>query len=266
MASGDRVGTEIAGYHIESVLGRGGMGVVYLAEHLRLQRRVALKLLAPELVDRPGFRERFIRESRLAASIEHPNILPIYDADEVGDLLYIAMRYVEGTDLKRLIERLGSLQPGPAVSIVSQVASALDAAHARGLVHRDVKPGNILIATEGGAAEAGHVYLSDFGLTKRTTSDSGITDTGQFVGTLDYAAPEQFEGRPLDPRTDEYSLGCVLFECLTGTVPYVRATDAAVMYAHLMAPVPSVRDVRQDLPPDLGSVVAKAMAKGPQDR
>src|SRR5262245_53986736 len=194
MRPGDRVGTEIAGYRIESVLGQGGMGIVYLAEHIRLQRPVALKLLVPELFDRPGFRERFIRESRLAASIDHPNILPIYDADEVDDVLFIAMRYVEGADLKKRIEQNGPLHPELAVAITSQVASALDAAHGRGLVHRDVKPGNILIASGSTEAEVGHVYLSDFGLTKRITSESGITATGQFVGTLDYAAPEQFEG------------------------------------------------------------------------
>jgi serine/threonine-protein kinase len=264
--SDPRLGTTIAGYRIDEVIGRGGMGIVYLAEHLRLQRRVALKLLAPELVDRPGFRERFIRESRLAASIDHPNILPIHDADEIGDVLYIAMRYVEGTDLKRLITERGRLDPAPAVRIVSQVASALDAAHARGLVHRDVKPGNVLIASGSGSGEDGHVYLSDFGLTKRTSSDSGLTATGQFVGTLDYAAPEQFEGRALDGRTDEYSLGCVLFECLTGAVPFERDNDAAVMYAHLQAPTPRVTEVHPDLPPAIDAVVATAMAKSPSDR
>jgi YVTN family beta-propeller protein len=261
-----RIGTEIAGYRIEQLVGRGGMGVVYLAQHLRLERRVALKLLAPELVGRPGFRERFIRESRLAASIDHPNILPIYDAGEEGDVLYISMRYVQGTDLKTLLEREARLEPEASVAIVSDVASALDAAHARDLVHRDVKPGNILIAGAEGSGDIGHVYLSDFGLTKRTSSDSGITATGQFVGTLDYAAPEQFEGRSLDARTDEYSLACVLFECLTGSVPYPKEGDAAVMYAHLLGPVSSILEWRPELPPELDAVVAKAMSKDPDAR
>src|SRR6266496_5129385 len=147
MATDSRIGTEFAGYRIERLLGRGGMGVVYLAEHLRLNRRVALKLLAPEIAQDPKFRERFVRESQLAASLEHPNIIPIYDAGEEGDLLYIAMRYVEGTDLKTLIVDGEALEPARALSILDQVASALDAAHARGLVHRDVKPGNVLLAT-----------------------------------------------------------------------------------------------------------------------
>src|SRR5712691_4770867 len=187
-----RPGTELAGYRIESVLGRGGMGVVYLAEDLSLSRRVALKLLAPELAEDARFRERFVRESRLAASIEHPNIIPIFEAKEAQGRLYIAMRFVEGNDLKSLIKQEGALKLDRTLEIVTQVAGALDAAHATGLVHRDVKPGNILIARAGpGASE--HVYLTDFGLTKRSSSDSGITASGQFIGTLDYAAPEQFE-------------------------------------------------------------------------
>jgi serine/threonine protein kinase len=202
-------GSEFAGYRIESVLGRGGMGVVYLAEHIGMGRKVALKVLASDLAEDERFRERFVRESRLAASLEHPNIVPIHEAGEVDRVLFIAMRYVEGADLRALLREHGALEPQRAAAIVGQVASALDAAHARGLVHRDVKPGNVLIART--AATSGeHVYLSDFGLTKRTSSDSGITGTGQFVGTLEYAAPEQFEGKRLDARTDVYSLGCLL--------------------------------------------------------
>ncbi|HEX9235366.1 MAG TPA: serine/threonine-protein kinase, partial [Actinomycetota bacterium] len=212
MQTEPRIGSVIAGYRIDSLIGRGGMSVVYLAEDLNLGRKIALKVLAPELAGDARFRERFVRESRLAASLEHPNIIPIHDAREADGVLYIAMRYVEGTDLKGLIKEEGRLDPGRTLSIVGQVAGALDAAHARGLVHRDVKPGNILIARASESGGPEHVYLSDFGLTKRATSDSGITATGQFVGTLDYAAPEQFEGKPLDGRTDQYSLGCCLYE------------------------------------------------------
>ena len=258
-------GSEFAGYRIESVLGRGGMGVVYLAEHIGMGRKVALKELASDLAEDERFRERFVRESRLAASLEHPNIVPIHEAGEVGGALFIAMRYVQGTDLRALLRQEGALEPRRAASIVGQVASALDAAHERGLVHRDVKPGNVLIARS--AATTGeHVYLSDFGLTKRTSSDSGITGTGQFVGTLEYAAPEQFEGKPLDARTDVYSLGCLLYECLTGEPPFRRDSDAALMYAHLMEQAPAATSVRRELPRAIDAVISRAMAKKPPDR
>jgi serine/threonine protein kinase/streptogramin lyase len=259
-------GSEFAGYRIESVLGRGGMGVVYLAEHIGMGRKVALKVLASDLAQDERFRERFVRESRLAASLEHPNIVPIHEAGEVGGVLFIAMRYVEGQDLQALLRANGALEPHRAASIVGQVASALDAAHARGLVHRDVKPGNVLIATAIGSAANEHVYLSDFGLTKRTSSDSGITGTGQFVGTLEYAAPEQFEGSSLDARTDVYSLGCVAYECLTGRPPFRRDSDAALMYAHLTERAPAPSSVRPELPAAIDPVVARAMAKKPADR
>src|SRR6266496_5858943 len=260
------IGMRVAGYRIESVIGRGGMGVVYLAEDLSLQRRVALKLLPPDLSQDAKFRDRFVRESRLAASLDHPNIVPIFEAREADGQLYIAMRYVQGMDLKSLIQRDGALGLERALWILTQVASALDAAHGAGLVHRDVKPGNILIATAQEPGSAEHVYLSDFGLTKRTASDSGVTATGQFVGTLDYAAPEQFEGGPLDARTDVYSLGCVFYECLTGEVPYRRENEAGLVYAHLLAPPPKVTEKRPELPPKLDSVIAKAMAKSPDER
>ena len=261
----DRVGSEIAGYRIVSLLARGGMGEVYLAEHAGLQRRVALKVLAPEFAEEPGFRERFVRESRMAASLDHPNVVPIYEAGEAEGRLFIAMRYVEGTDLRALIRRQGPLEPSRAVAVVAQVADALDAAHRKGLVHRDVKPANILIARDGREGVE-HVYLSDFGLTKRAASESGVTGTGQFVGTLDYAAPEQFEGRPVDARTDVYSLGCVLYESLVGRPPFRRETDAEVMYAHLLEEPPRPSAERPDLPAGLDEVVAKAMAKRPGDR
>ncbi|HEY7282921.1 MAG TPA: serine/threonine-protein kinase [Actinomycetota bacterium] len=261
-----RIGTEIAGYRIEEVLGRGGMSIVYLAEHLGLRRQVAFKVLAPELALEEGFRERFIRESRLAASIDHPNIIPIYDAGQSDDVLFIAMRYVDGSDLKVLLREFGPLEPGKLVSILAQTAAALDAAHARGLVHRDVKPGNILIAGGVGAEGADHVYLADFGLTKKALSVSGMTATGQLVGTIDYVAPEQIKAEPIDGRTDIYSLGCVVFEALTGTPPYKFESEVAVLWAHVQGDPPSVADRRPDLPAGIDSVIDRAMAKKPGDR
>jgi serine/threonine protein kinase/DNA-binding SARP family transcriptional activator len=259
-------GTEVAGYRIERTLGRGGMSVVYLAEHDWLQRKVALKVLAPQLAEDERFRERFVRESRLAASLDHPNVIPIYEAGASGGDLFIAMRYVDGTDLRTLLHESGALEPGKTMAIVRQVAEALDAAHEQGLVHRDVKPGNVLLARQRGSEQGEHVYLSDFGLTKRSASDSGITGTGQFVGTLDYAAPEQFKGGTPDARTDVYSLGCVLFECLTGSPPFTSENDAGLMYAHLQEAPPPVTAARPELLPEIDGVIARAMAKAPEER
>ncbi len=215
-----RIGTEFAGHRIETVIGRGGASVVYLAEHLRLGRRAALKVLAQHLADDEAFRERFIRESRIAAALDHPNVVTVYDAGEVDGNLYISMRHVEGSDLGRLLAAEGALEPSRAISILSQIASALDAAHAQGLVHRDVKPANMLVESTADMPDFDRAYLSDFGISKRTTSREGLTRTGQFVGTVDYVAPEQITGEPVDGRTDVYSFGCVLFECLSGRVPF----------------------------------------------
>jgi serine/threonine protein kinase len=203
-------GTEVAGYRIESLIGRGGMAVVYRAEHLRLGRKVALKLMIPELAENEMFRQRFIRESRLAAAIDHPNILPIYDAGESEGLLYIAMRYVPGSDLKDLLAEQGRLDTTQTLSILSQVANALDVAHAHDLIHRDVKPGNVLLTPGPDAGEPYHAYLSDFGLTKRSMSQSGLTNTGQFVGTIDYVAPEQIAGRAVGrtPTCTPWAASC----------------------------------------------------------
>jgi tRNA A-37 threonylcarbamoyl transferase component Bud32 len=264
--SDQRIGTELAGYRIESLLGRGGMSVVYLAQDLRLKRRTALKVLAPELAQDEIFRERFIAESELAAGLDHPNVIPIYEAGEAQGVLFIAMRYVQSTDLKALIRREGTLQVKRALSIVGQTASALDAAHAQGLVHRDVKPGNILIAEGQGSAGRDHVYLADFGLTKRAQQRTGLTRTGQFVGTVDYVSPEQIEGREIDGRTDEYSLACVLFECLTGDSPYPKDNETQVLVAHLMDPVPSIHTLRPDLPTALDEVIQAGMAKNKEGR
>ena len=259
-------GTEVGSYRIVRTLGRGGMSVVYLAEHDWLQRKVALKVLAPQLADDERFRERFVRESRLAASLDHPNVIPIYEAGASGEDLFIAMRFVEGSDLRTLLHEEGALEPARAIGILRQVAAALDAAHEQGLVHRDVKPANVLLARPRGSEPVEHVYLSDFGLTKRSTSDSAVTGTGQFVGTLDYAAPEQFTGETPDARTDVYSLGCVLFECLTGRPPFRSENDAGLMYAHLQQPPPPVTGERPDLPHEIDRVVGRAMAKSPDDR
>ena len=260
-----RVGTELAGYRIESLLGVGGMSVVYLAEDLRLKRRVALKLLASSLAEDEAFRDRFLRESELAASIDHPNIVPIYEAGTTGDLLFIAMRYVEGRDLKDRLHR-SRLDPPDAIGILSQVASALDAAHARGLVHRDVKPSNVLLDTGARPDGSDHVYLADFGLTTRVSEEAGLGDDGHLMGTIDYVAPEQIGGEEIDGRADVYSLGCVLYECLVGQPPFRSDSDLAVVFAHLETEPPPPSVVRPELSVALDAVIARALAKDPAER
>src|SRR5215217_2198172 len=257
------VGSTIGSYRVEALLGQGGMGVVYRAEDLRLGRLVALKLLRASLADDDGYRERFLRESRLAASIEHAAIVPIYDAGETDGLLYIAMRFVDGVDLGELLRREGPLAPERAVALVGQLASALDAAHARGLIHRDVKPSNALIGTDG---DGEHAYLVDFGITQDTTAQERLTATDQLVGTLDYLAPERIRGEPVDGRADIYALGCVLFECLTGQVPFPRGSEASAIYAHLEEQPPRASELRPELPMGLDDVVARALAKDRADR
>ena len=264
MAVVPRIGTEFAGYRIEALLGRGGMSVVYRAENARLGNKVALKLLAEELAEDESFRERFVRESRTAATLNHPNIVTIYDAGDWEGLLYIAMRLVDG-DLKAHLRREGPLPPDHALAVAAQVGSALDAAHAHGLIHRDVKPANILLEP-GEPGEPPTAYLADFGLTKHLESRSGITASGQFVGTIDYMSPEQIEGREVDSRTDIYSLGCVVFESLTGATPFRRETEVAVLWAHMRDDPPPLTELRPDLPSELSGVIAKAMAKAPEDR
>jgi predicted Ser/Thr protein kinase len=255
-------GAHFGGYVIEGVAGRGGMGVVYRARQLRPSRIVALKVISPELAGDSGFRERFERESEIAASIEHSNVIPVYEVGEESRRLFIAMRYVQGTDLGQVIAAEGRVPTARAVQILLQLTAALDAAHARGLVHRDVKPANVLIAREG---TTDHVYLTDFGLAKLAVS-GGPTRTGMFVGTLHYAAPEQFEGGRVDARTDIYAAGCVLYNMLTGSAPFPRDSEAAVMWAHLSAGPPSLRETDPTLPSEFDAVIARAMAKGPDDR
>ncbi|MFF3244590.1 serine/threonine-protein kinase [Streptomyces sp. NPDC002870] len=260
------LGKQIAGYLVESEIGRGGMAVVYRTKDLRLDRTVALKLLAPELARSDTFRRRFTHESRVAAAIDHPHIVPVFEAGETDGILYIAMRYVAGQDLRALLDRTGPLTVRVAGRIAAQVASALDAAHDHDLVHRDVKPGNILIAAGTDSEHPEHVYLTDFGLTKKAQSLTGFTSAGQFVGTLDYVAPEQISGRPVDGRCDVYSLGCVVFETMAGTPPFQRDDDMALLWAHQYDPPPSLTEQRPDLPVSVDDVLAKALAKSPDDR
>jgi serine/threonine protein kinase len=267
VAPGDlAVGSQIAGYQIEQQIGRGGMAVVYRAFDPRLGRSVALKILAPDLANDAAFRERFAREMRAAAAVDHPHIVPVYDAGEANGALYIAMRYVAGQDLRTLLDREGRLSPARVARIVSQVASALDEAHSRGMVHRDVKPGNMLIGTVAGSGQPDHVYLSDFGLSKQSVSSNSLTATGQFLGTLDYMAPEQVEGRPIDGRSDLYALACSAFEMLAGQPPFRRDDSVAVLWAQVSAPTPSLRALRPELPAAVDQVMATAMAKSPGDR
>jgi serine/threonine-protein kinase len=254
------LGRVVAGYRIEERIGRGGMGLVYRAEHLNLRRRAAIKIIAPELAEASGFRERFNREARIAAALQHPNIVTVYDAGEEDGLLYLAMQYIEGSDLAAVLRSQGRLRPYRAIDVCRQVAAALDAAHSQGLIHRDVKPANVMI--EGRTA-----FLTDFGLTKRIEGTrTQLTKAGDVVGTIHYVAPEQIEGARVDARTDIYSLGCLLYHCLSGELPFARDTDVAVIYAHLSEDPPRLTSVRPELPGGLDAVVAKALEKAPERR
>ncbi|WP_432118462.1 serine/threonine-protein kinase [Streptomyces sp. bgisy032] len=260
------IGQQVAGYRIEQEIGRGGMAVVYKARDLRLDRTVALKLLAPELARNDTFRRRFTHESRAAAAIDHPHIVPVFEAGETDGVLYIAMRYVAGSDLRHVLDREGPMSPATAVRVAAQVASALDAAHDHGLVHRDVKPGNILVSSGTDSDHPEHVYLTDFGLTKKSLSLTGFTTVGQFVGTLDYVAPEQISGKPVDARCDVYGFGCVVYEALAGHPPFVRDDDMALLWAHQYDDPPPLTESRPDIPAAADAVLAKALAKNPDDR
>ena len=259
-------GAQIASYQLEEEIGRGGMAVVYRARDVRLGRWVALKVLAPDYAQDEAFRQRFIRESRTAAAVDHPNIIPIFDAGEAGGVLYIAMRYVAGQDVHSLLHSAGLLPAARALGIVGQVASALDAAHACGLVHRDVKPANMLLGGVADTGRADHVYLSDFGISKQLNATSSLTLTGQVLGTLNYLAPEQIEGRQVDGRADAYALACTAFELLAGSPPFRRDENMAVMWAQLNAAPPRLTSLRPDLPPAVHQVMARALAKAPADR
>jgi serine/threonine protein kinase len=262
VAAGFAAGSRVAGYRLEGQIGQGGMAVVYRAHDERLDRQVALKILAPALAADDAFRQRFIRESRAAAAVDDPHIIPVFEAGEAAGVLFIAMRYVGGGDMRTLMDREGPLSAGRAAAIVSPVASALDAAHVAGLVHRDVKPANVLVDAQPGRPD--HVYLSDFGLSQGAASS--LTGTGQFLGTLEYIAPEQIEGKAVDGRADEYALACAAFELLTGAPPFRRDEAMAVMYAQLSEPPPPLASRRPDLPPAADQVFARALAKAPADR
>jgi len=256
----------VAGYLLEEQIGAGGMAVVFRAHDVRLDRTVALKILAPGLAADEAFRQRFIRESRAAAAVDDPHIIPVFEAGESQGVLFIAMRFVRGGDARSLVTRAGRLPAGRAVEVVSQVATALDAAHGRGLVHRDVKPANMLLDAGGGSGRPDHVYLSDFGLSKGSLQQSGLTGTGTFLGTLDYVAPEQIEGRPVDGRADEYALACAAFELLSGSPPFARSEAMAVMYAQLNEPAPALSGRVPGMPGAVDAVFARALAKAPADR
>jgi len=256
----------VAGYRLEQQIGQGGMAVVFRAHDPRLDRRVALKIMAAGLARDDAFRQRFIRESRAAAAVDDPHIIPVYEAGEEGGVLFIAMRFVRGGDVRSLLDREGPLPPWRATEIITQVASALDSAHARGLVHRDVKPANMLMDRSSDSNRPDHVYLADFGLTKQSLSATGLTSTGQFLGTLDYVAPEQIEGRPVDGRTDLYALGCAAFELLTGAPPFRREEGMAVMYAQVSEAPPLLSSVRPGLLAAADAIMNRALAKAPADR
>jgi DNA-binding beta-propeller fold protein YncE len=259
-------GSRIAGYLLEEQIGQGGMAVVFRAHDERLDRTVALKILAPALAADEAFRLRFIRESRAAAAVDDPHIIPVFEAGEASGVLFIAMRFVRGGDVKSLVGQGGPMPTGRAAEIISQAASALDAAHGRGLVHRDVKPANMLLDASSGGGRRDHIYLSDFGLSKGSLQTSGLTGTGTFLGTLDYISPEQIEGKPVDGRADEYALACAAFELLTGAPPFQRDEAMAVMYAQLSEPPPAVTSRRGDLSIAANDVFFRALAKAPADR
>ena len=263
MQSSVGTGTILAGFRVESLIGRGATGAVYLAVDTKTSRRVALKLLTPELSEDERFRQRFMREAELAASLDHPHVVPILSFGEEDGRLYLAMAYVEGYDLRELLRRDGPLEPARTLNLVAQVAEALDAAHAADLVHRDIKPANILVST---VADGEHAFVCDFGLARHVSSVSSLTGDRGFVGTLDYVPPEQIAGGAVDGRADVYSLGCVLYECLTGERPFERESELALVYAHLNDPPPRVTDLRPDLPETLDGVLATALAKEAEER
>jgi hypothetical protein len=260
LLSGLGPGSPVAGYLLERLVGVGGMAAVFRARDERLGRVVALKLLTGD----EAVRRRFVREARAVAAVDHPHIIPVYEAGEADGVLFIAMRFVAGDDLRVVVGREGGLPPRRAAAFISPVASALDAAHDAGLVHRDVKPANMLVDVGPGRPE--HVYLSDFGLARGMLSAGGLTRAGQFMGTPDYASPEQISGRFVDGRADQYALACVAYTLLSGTLPFVREEPMAVLYAHLSAPPPRVTEARPELPGVVDHVVARGLAKMPDDR
>src|SRR3954465_1217801 len=250
--------SDFGAWRIERLIARGGMGVVYLATDQRLNRPVAIKLIADDRATESSFRERFEREAQLTAAIDHPNVIPVYAAGEHDGQLYLATRFVDGTDLHDLLRRDGPLVPERAADVAEQVGEALDAAHAAGLVHRDVKPANVLLSGR-------HAYLSDFGLTRSVEAEAALTDTDERLGTVDFMSPEQLRGGRIDARTDVSALGCLLFTALTGSPPFHRATAAATITAHLESPPPLPSD-HGGVPDEFDAVLARALAKQPEQR
>src|SRR5436190_7370838 len=253
-------GTVMSGYRVERLIGRGATGAVYLARDEHLDRAVALKVLAPELTRDQRFRERFLRESRVAAALDNPHIVPIYAAGESDGALFLAMRHVEGSDLGEIVAEAGRLDAQRTLAILIQIAEALDAAHGQDLIHRDVKPANILVAA------GDRAYLCDFGLAKHAATINSLSRDTAFAGTIDYISPEQIRGADIDGRADIYALGCVLFECLTGRPPFDRDTDLSIVFAHLNEPPPSLSALRPDLPTEVDAAINRALAKEPEDR
>jgi serine/threonine protein kinase len=254
-------GSTFAGYEVESVVGAGGIGILYRARQVRLDRPVALKLVEPDVARDPVIRERLRREARMVAALDHPNVVPLYEAGEEDGTVFIATRWVDGTELGTLIQGQGPLEPGRAARTAAQIAAALQSAHEKELVHRDVKPSNVILTSED------HVYLTDFGLAKRAGTAAGLTGVDQMLGTVDYVAPEQIEGSEPDAQGDVYSLGCVLFEMLAGEPPFAAQKGGmAKMWAQVNADVPSIRERRPDVSPALEDVVHRAMAKAPDAR
>jgi serine/threonine protein kinase len=252
-------GAIVGSYRVDGQIARGGMSAIYRATHTALDRVVALKLLSGDMANDATTRERFTNEWRIAAGLRHPNILTVYDAGEVDGQLFLAMELIEGGDLADVIDKTGALAPDRALSILAQTGAALDAAHAAGLVHRDVKPANVLLAGD-------RAYLTDFGLSKVLGRNSRLTAPGRMVGTAEYLAPEQIRGEPVDARTDVYALGCMFYEVLTGSSPFKADSDFVLMYAHLEHDAPLVTDTSSGLPPAVDEVVTRAMAKHPDDR
>jgi serine/threonine protein kinase len=265
MVADQWLGAELAGYRIEALIGRGGAGVVYRATHLPLHRPAAVKLLAPGLAADAEYRRRFEREARVAAALEHPHIVPIYDAGYAEGVLYLAMRYIDGPNLATVIHDDGPMDLPRFCELLTGIAEALDSAHHAGLVHRDVKPANVLVTTPGQPAGRQHAYLCDFGIARQSSSTL-TTATGEFLGTLQYAAPEQIQGQPVDGRTDQYALACVAYHCLTGQVPYPADEPAAVMFAHISADPPPASTHNPALPPAVDDIIARALAKKPDHR
>ena len=254
-------GSQFGGYEVESVVGLGGIGILYRARQLRLDRPVALKLVEPDIARDPVVRERLRREARVVAALDHPNVVPLYEAGEKDGTVYIVTRWVDGTELGTLLHRDGPMDPAQAARTAAQIASALDEAHAKGLVHRDVKPSNVILTSEG------HAYLTDFGLAKRAETAAGLTGADQLLGTVDYVAPELIEGSEPDARSDIYSLGCVLYEMLTGEPPFAAQKGGmAKMWAQVNSEPPPLRDRRPDVPPPLEDVVRRAMSRDPSAR